>query len=186
MSVAQGVAAFNAKYFDSLQDRVSVTITCDGLQRIATQAVNSVNETISAVTSQLADVQSDYNQLAQRIATLENHIATLLGSQNAFSALTTQAATVSAVVDLGTTITYLKAQATVMATLGTAGASSFLEQALKLAQELIQVQTAYSRLENQITSFTTLIADLPARLESLQSAIAAQASTITNCTISGI
>jgi septal ring factor EnvC (AmiA/AmiB activator) len=184
MSVAQGSTAFNAQYFTSLQARVSVTVTCDGLQRIATQAVNSVNATISAVTSQLADVQSDYNQLAQRIATLENHIATLAGSQAAFTALTTQAATVSAVVDLGTAITYLKAQATVTATLGTSGAASFLEQALKLAQELIQVQTAYTRLENQITTFTTLLSDLPARLESLQSAITAQASTITNCTIS--
>lgn len=183
MSVAQGYVAFNQQYFDSLQARVSVTITCDGLQRIATQAVNSVNATIASVNSQISAVQSDYNQLAQRIATLENHIATMLGSQNAFSALTTQAGTVSAVVDLGTAITYLKAQAAVMATLGTAANASFLMQALKLAQELIEVQTAYNRLDNQITSFTALLADLPAQLASLQSAIAAKASTITNCTI---
>lgn len=184
MSFAQGSIAFNQKYFDGLQARVSVQITCDGLQRISTQAVNSVNATISAVTSQLNAVQSDYNQLAQRIATLENHIATMVGSQNAFAALTTQAGTVSAVVDLSSTIAYLKAQGTVMATLGTAANASFVQQALKLAQELIEVQTAYNRLSNQITSFTTLLTDLPAQLTSLKNAIAAKASTITNCTIS--
>jgi prefoldin subunit 5 len=184
MSVPQGSSASNDQYFDALQARVSATVTCDGLQRIATQAVNSVNATISAVTSQLSAVQSDYNQLAERIATLENHIATMVGSQTAFSAVTTQAATVSAVVDLGSVIAYLHAQATVMATLGTAGNASFLMQALKLAQELIQVQTAYNRLEAQITSFTAMLTDLPARLESLTNAITAQAATITNCTIS--
>lgn len=184
MSVPQGSTVFNHLYFDGLEARASATITCDGLQRIATQAVNSVNATLAAVTSQLGLVQSDYNQLAQRIATLENHIATLIGSQTAFAALTTQAATVSAVVDLGSAIAYLHAQATVTANLGNANVQSFIMQALKLAQELIEVQTAYTRLSNQITTFTTLLTDMPARLASLQSAIAAQASTISGCTIS--
>jgi hypothetical protein len=183
MSVPQGSTVFNHLYFDGLDARVSATVTCDGLQRIASQAVASVNGTVAAVTSQLGLVQSDYNLLAERIATLENHIATLIGSQTAFAALTTQAATVSAVVDLGSAIAYLHAQATVTANLGTANVQSFIMQALKLAQELIEVQTAYTRLSNQITSFTTLLAELPARLASLEGSIAAKAATITNCTI---
>lgn len=183
MSVPQSSTVFNHLYFDALDTRVQATVTCDGLQKIATQAVNSVNATISAVTSQLSLVQADFDQLAERIATLESHIATMTGSHVAFAAVATQAATATAVVDLSTVIAYLHAQGTIMVTLGTAGTASFIAQALKLAQELIEVQTAYTRLEHQIESFTTLLTDLPARLESLTTAIASKAATIPLCEI---
>lgn len=183
MSYPQGESAFNQGYFDSLTTRVSVTVTCDGLQKIMTQAANSVNGTIAAVTTQLALIQSDYNELAIRITTLENHIATLAGSQVAFSALIGQSATVGAVVDISSVIAYLHAQAAVTMNLGLAGTNSFLHEALKLAQELIQVVLAFNRLERQIESLTAMLTDLPARLASLESAIMAKAATITDCTI---
>jgi vacuolar-type H+-ATPase subunit D/Vma8 len=184
MSYAQGESAFNGGYFDALETRVSATVTCDGLQKIATQAVSSVNNTIVAVTTQLALIQSDYNDLAIRITTLENHIATLAGSQVAFSALAMQSMTVAGVNDLGSALAYLHAQAAVTMNLGMAGTNSFLHEALKLAQELIQVVLAYNRLERQIQSMTALLTDLPARLASLESSILAKASTITDCSIS--
>lgn len=183
MSYPQGESAFNQGYFDSLNTRVTATVTCDGLQKIMTQAANSVNGTIAAVTTQLGLVQSDYNQLATRISTLENHIATLAGSQVAFTAMTTQAMTVGAVVDINSAIAYLHAQAAVTMNLGMAGTNSFLHEALALAQELIQVILAFNRLERQIQSLTALITDLPARLASLESSIMAKAATITDCTI---
>jgi hypothetical protein len=184
MSNPQGNTAFNAEYFDNLDASVSATVTCDGLQKIMTQAATSVTGTINAATSQLALVQSDFNQLASRVTTLENHIATMVGSSTAFAGIHTQALTVSSAVDLGSVITYLNAQATVMVNLGIAGNLTFLAQALKLAQELIEVQTAYSRLQNQITSLTTMLTDLPARLSSLENSIMAKAATIPGCTIS--
>lgn len=183
MSYPQGESAFNQGYFDALQTRVSATVTCDGLQRIATQAVSSVNGSIAAVNTQLALIQSDYNELTIRITTLENHIATLAGSQVAFSALAVQSLTVGAVNDLSSTLAYLHAQAAVTMNLGMAGTSSFLHEALKLAQELIQVVTAYNRLERQIQSLRAMVTDLPARLASLESSITAKAATITDCTI---
>ena len=184
MSVPQGSTAFNAKYFDNVDLAISATVTCDGLQKIFTQVTASVNGTLSAVTTQLGLVQSDYLQFADRITTLENQIATMTASQTAFATLSTQSSTVSAVVDITTAIAYLKAQAAVTATLGVAGNASFVMQALKLAQDLIAVTTAYNRLERQIVSLTALITDIPARLASIESAIAAKASTLANCTIS--
>lgn len=183
MSVPQSSTVFNHLYFDALDARVEATVTCDGLQKIATQAVNSVNATVSAVTSQLALVQSDFDQLAERIATLESHIATMTGSSTAFTAVGVHAATAAAVSDLSSALAYIHAQGTVMLSLSAAGNASFLAQALKLAQELIEVQTAYTRLEHQIESFTTLLTDMPARLASLTSAIASKAATIPMCEI---
>ncbi len=183
MSYPQGDSAFNQGYFDSLNTRVTATVTCDGLQKIMTQAVGSVNGTIAAVTTQLSLIQSDYNQLALRISTLENHIATLAGAQIGFTALATQSLTVSGAVDLSSVIAYLHAQAAVTMNLGIAGTSSFIQEALALAQELIQVVLAFNRLERQIESLTALLTDLPSRLASLEASIMAKASTITDCTI---
>ena len=183
MAVPQGASAFNSAYFDGLDASVAATASCGGLQRLATTIVGSINGTVNAVTSQLALVQSDYNQLATRISTLEDHIATMVASSTAFAGLTTQAGTVSSAVDLGSVIAYLNAQATVHVSLGNAGNLSFLKQALKLAQELIEVETAYARLANQITSLTALLTDIPTRLSSLETSIAAKAAAIGNCTI---
>ena len=184
MSYSQGTTAFNAGYFDSLELRVSATVTCSELQNIMTQAVNSVNGTIAAVNAQLLLVQSDFSQLATRIAKLEAHIATLAGTQVGFTGLAMQAMTVSGVSDLGSVIAYLNAQATVTMNLGIAGTSSFLLEALSLAQELIAVIVAYKRLERQIQSLTALLTSLPKRLSSLESSIMSKAATLSGCTIS--
>lgn len=184
MSFPQGTAPFNPHYFDSLTESVSFTVDCPGLQRIFTQATNSVNATIAAATSQLSLVTTDFNALAASITALENQIATMAGSQASFSAVSIQASTVGSAVDIASVIAYLNAQATVMVSLGNNNALTFIKQLITLEQDLTNVTTAYSRLQSQINSLETMLVDLPARLTTLTSQITAKAATIPHCTIS--
>lgn len=183
MSIPQGTSPVNLHYFDALDNHVAVTVTCDGLQNIFTQATVSVNGTIAAVNSQLTAITADYNALAISINALNAQIATMTGVQTANTALSTVAATAVGVVDLSSAIAYLHAQGTVLVTLGDASLLAFVKQAATLAQDVINVTTAYNRLEAQITSLTAMLTDLPARLVSLESNILAKAATIPFCTI---
>ena len=177
------MGAINEKWWDALNGSVEFTVDCPGLQRIATQTQNSVNATIASANAQLALVTADYNALALSINNLNAQIATMTGVQTANTALSTVAATAIGVVDLSSAIAYIHAQGTVLVTLGDASLLTFAKQALTLAQDVINVTTAYNRLANQITSLEAMIADLPARLATLMSNITAQAATIPHCTI---
>lgn len=177
------MAAINEKWFDALNGSVEFTVDCPGLQRIATQAQDSVNATIASANSQLALVTTDFNALAASITALTEQIATMSGSQASFSAVAIQAATAGAVVDITSVIAYLHAQGSVMVTLGNSNVLTFIKQLVTLEQDLVNVTTAYNRLQNQITSLEGMLTELPARLTTLLSQIAAKAATIPNCTI---
>ena len=177
------MGAINEKWFDALNGSVEFTVDCPGLQRIATQAQNSVNATIAAANSQLVLVTADYNALALSINALNAQIATMTGVQAANTALSTVSATASGVVDLSSAIAYIHAQGSVLITLGDTSLLTFVKQALTLAQDVVNVTTAYNRLANQIASLEAMITELPARLATLLSNIEAQAATIPNCII---
>ncbi len=174
---------YNVQYFNNIDLQVQATVTCSELQGIFTEVTTSVNQIVSDATSQLALVETDFNNLAASITALDAQIATLTGSQAAFTAVQTQAATASGVSDLASAIAYIHAQGTVMVTLGSTNTLTFIKQAITLAQDVVNVTVAYNRLQSQITSLTELLTDIPARLTSIENAITTKAALIPNCTI---
>lgn len=175
--------AYNVAYFNNADLQIQVAASCPELQNLATEVTTSVTQTINSATSQLALVQTDFNNLTASITALEAQIATLTGSQNAFTGVATQAATAGAVVDLGSAIAYIQAQAAIMITLGDTNVLTFIKQAVTLAQDVVNVTVAANRLATQIASLEELLTDIPARLASITTAIAAKAATFPSCTI---
>ena len=110
MSIAQETIAVNNAYFTAMNARANAAVSCGQLQAIGTQVTASVNGTLSAITSELNEVNQQAVNLYNDIQNLAAHIATLTGTQTSLTQVSAAAATAAAVSDLGSVIAYCKLQ----------------------------------------------------------------------------
>lgn len=183
MSIAQGSESANLQYFTSLTKRVNAAGSCASLTQIKTQAVSSVNGTISAITSELSQVQQQATNLYNDIANLTGLYATMSASQASMTAIGTVGATASAVFDLGSAIAYIKAQGLAMVSLGSTNAATFVQQALQLATALIKTEYDYNLLVKKISTLEAQLAALPAALASLEATITTASHRFPRCSL---
>lgn len=173
----------NLAYYTALAARAQAAASCTELKAIYTPNVSLITRTIDSVTLDLAGVQTDAINLEAAITTLIAQIATLTGSQSAATALTTLPGLAAGLVTLGDVIGFCHAQATIMASLGTANASSWLTQALALAKQLIVIQNDYTKLQAKIVALENEVSTLPTVLSQFTDSCQNASLKFTNCTL---
>jgi hypothetical protein len=183
MSVPQGSTPLNTQYFTSLQNRAQACSSCAQLQGLYTEMNISVGATQSAMTSQLAAVQTQVTNVASQMSTLYTHIASLAAAQTSMTAVGTVGATAAAVSDLGSCIAYVKAQGLTLVSLGSTNTLTFINQALALEADYTSITQAYSLITNQLANLTAQISGIGAQLTATQGIFSSVASRFPSCTL---
>ena len=183
MSVPQGSTALNTQYFTSLQNRANAVSSCSQLQGLYAEMNTSVGATQSAMTSQLAAVQTQVTNVASQISTLYTHIASLAASQTSMTAVGTVGATAAAVTDLSTCIAYCKAQGLSLVSLGSTNTLTFIDQALALEADYTSITQAYSLITNQLSNLTAQISGIASQLSATQAVFTTAALRFPSCTL---
>ena len=176
MSVPQGSTVLNTQYFTAMQTRAQACSSCAQLQQLYTEMNTSVGATQSAITSQLAAVQTQVTNVA-------NHIATLAASQTSTTTVGVVGATAAAISDLGSCIAYCKAQGASLVSFGSTNTATFIEQALALEADYTTITQAYSLITNQLTNLTAQVTGFASQLSATQAAFATAATRFPSCTL---
>lgn len=183
MSNPQGTSPVNSAYFTSLNARVSTASSCANLTAINSQAVSSVNATIAAITSEIAQIQTQSTNLLNDITDITTQYGTLAASQTAITAVGTVGATAAAVSDLSSAIAYIKAQGLSLVSFGTTNTSTFIATAIAIATTLTKIQHDSTLLIRKLNSLNSQLTNIPAQLATLQSNIATKAAQFPSCVI---